>query len=66
VPRTGKVEVILYNNLGQKITSIYAGTLTRGKHRLPLSDKINNLAAGTWLLHIQTATKTTPVKLLIQ
>ncbi|MBK6382230.1 MAG: T9SS type A sorting domain-containing protein [Chitinophagaceae bacterium] len=66
VPQTGKVQVDLLNNLGQKLTTVFAGNLTRGKHRLPLTDKINNLPAGTYLLNVQSVNKSTPVKLVIQ
>ncbi|MBK9465540.1 MAG: T9SS type A sorting domain-containing protein [Chitinophagaceae bacterium] len=61
-----KVQVDLLNNLGQKLTTVFAGNLTRGKHRLPLTDKINNLPAGTYLLNVQSVNKSTPVKLVIQ
>jgi glycosidase len=66
VPQTGKVQVDMLNNLGQKVATIFSGNLPRGKHRMPLSDKINNLPAGTYLLNIQSANKATPVKLVIQ
>ncbi|MDZ4806760.1 MAG: alpha-amylase family glycosyl hydrolase [Bacteroidota bacterium] len=66
IPQTGKLQVDLLNNLGQKIATIFSGNLPRGKHRMPLSDKINNLPAGTYLLSIQSANKATPVKLVIQ
>ena len=66
VPQTGKVQVDLLNNIGQKIATIFSGTLSRGKHRLSLSDKINNLPAGTYLLNIQSVNKAAPVKLVIQ
>ena len=66
VPQTGKVQVDLINNLGQKVATIFSGNLPRGKNSMPLSDKINNLPAGTYLLNIQTVNKATPVKLVIQ
>jgi len=66
VPQTGKVYVDLFNGAGQKIQVIAAETYTKGKHRIPLNDKINNLPAGIYLLSIQAANKTTQVKLAIQ
>ncbi len=66
VPQTGKVQVDMLNSLGQKVMTIFSGNLNRGKHRLPLSDKINNLSAGTYLLNVQSGNKATPVKLVIQ
>jgi hypothetical protein len=66
VPETGKTEAILLNLAGQKIVTIYSGILSRGKHRMPINDKINNLAAGTYLLRIHTNSKELSVKLMIQ
>ncbi len=66
VPQTGKVQVDLLNNMGQKITTIFSANLSRGKHNLPLFDKINNLPAGIWLLNIQSANISITVKLVIQ
>jgi glycosidase len=66
MPQTGKVEVDLYNSTGQRTGSLFSGNLSRGKQRLPLSDKINNLAAGTWMLRVQTQAKTALVKMIIQ
>lgn len=66
VPQNGLVQVDLLNNLGQKIKTIFSGTMTKGKHSLPLTDKINNLPAGVYLLRIQTANKVLPVKLVKQ
>lgn len=66
VPQTGKVQVDLMNSVGQKIKTVFSGTLSRGKHGIQLSDKINNLPAGTYLLSVQSANKATPVKLVIQ
>ena len=66
VPQTGKVQVDLLNSLGQKIATVFSGNLSRGKHTVPLSDKINNLPAGTYLLLVQFINKATPVKLVIQ
>ncbi|MBC7873069.1 MAG: T9SS type A sorting domain-containing protein, partial [Ferruginibacter sp.] len=66
VPQGGKVQVDLLNNIGQQVTTIFSGNLSRGKHSLPLSDKINNLPAGIWILNVQSQNKATPVKLVIQ
>ena len=66
LPQTGKVQVDLLNSLGQKVTTIFSGNLSRGKHRIPLNDKINNLPAGTYLIIVQSFNKATPVKMVIQ
>jgi len=66
LPLTGKIQVDLLNDLGQKVTTVFSGNLTRGQHRIQLSDKINTLPAGTYLLNVQSVNKATPVKLVIQ
>jgi len=65
VPATGKVQVDMFNAFGQKIRSVFSGTLTKGKHGIMLTDKINNLPSGTYLLRIQQANKVISVKLVI-
>jgi 1,4-alpha-glucan branching enzyme len=66
VPAAGKVQVELLNALGQRMHTEFAGNLSRGKHLIPLSDKIYNLPAGIYLLLVNMDTKKTPVKLVIQ
>jgi glycosidase len=66
VPATGAARVELFNPLGQKISTVFAGVLTRGVQRIALTDKINNLPAGTYLLQIHTNTQQVPVKLILQ
>ena len=56
----------LFNAAGQKMATVLAQMFTRGKHRIPLTDKINKLPAGIYLLSIQAANKKTQVKLAIQ
>ena len=66
IPKNGNVEIDLLNNLGQKIKTVFSGTMARGKHSLDISDKINNVPAGVYLLRIQAANKVLPVKLVKQ
>ncbi len=66
VPQNGNVLVDLLNNMGQKIKTVFAGTMTKGKHNLNLEEKINNVPAGVYLLRIQAANKVLPVKLVRQ
>ncbi len=66
LPQTGKVQVDLLNSMGQKVATIFSGNLSRGKHTMPLHDKINNLPAGTYLINVQSLNKATPVKMVIQ
>ncbi len=66
VPQNGPVQVDLLNKLGQKIKTVFSGTMTRGKHSLELTDKINNVPSGVYLIRIQAANKVLPVKLVRQ
>jgi 1,4-alpha-glucan branching enzyme len=65
-PVAGKIRVELLNAVGQKISTVYSGILTSGKHSLTLTDKINNLAAGTYLLQVNGDREQAPVKLLVR
>lgn len=66
VPVAGKVQVELMNAVGQRMHTVFTGNLSRGKHLLPLNDKIYNLPAGVYVLLVSMDTKKTPVKLVIQ
>jgi hypothetical protein len=66
VPQTGKVQIELFNSLGQKVSTIFSGNFSRGKHTLQLQDKINNLPAGAYLLKLQSVNKLTALKFVIQ
>ena len=66
LPDAGTLRAELYNNVGQKIATIFSGNLTRGKHSIPLTDKIYNLPAGIYLLKLQSSGKPIPLKLVIQ
>lgn len=66
VPATGKVQVDLWNATGQQIKPVFSGNLAKGKHQIILNDKINNLPPGIYLLKVNTAGQSKPVKLMIQ
>ncbi|OSZ81048.1 hypothetical protein CAP36_07375 [Chitinophagaceae bacterium IBVUCB2] len=66
VPITGKVDVSLFNQVGQRVRNIFADRLVKGKHLLPLNNKINNLPAGIYVLKIQAATQSVSVKIVVQ
>jgi hypothetical protein len=65
IPETGKAQVILINALGQQSGTIFSGVLSKGKHHLVLTDKINNLPAGIYLLKVQSKNQTGLVKMMI-
>jgi 1,4-alpha-glucan branching enzyme len=66
VPETGKVEVILFNAAGERVSVIFSDKLVKGKHRILLTGKFANLQGGLYLLNIKTASHTAIVKLAIQ
>ncbi len=65
VPERGNVQIDLWNVYGQKITNVFTGTLAKGKHIIPLSDKTNNLPAGIYLLKLYAKNKTQSTKIVI-
>jgi len=65
IPETGKTQVILINSLGQQAGTIFSGVLAKGKHHVSLTDKINNLPAGIYLLKLQSKNQTGLVKMMI-
>ena len=66
IPKNGIVDIDLLNTLGQKIKTVFSGTMTRGKHSLDLTDKINTLPQGAYLLRIQAGINMLSVKLVKQ
>jgi 1,4-alpha-glucan branching enzyme len=66
VPQSGKVQAELLNSLGQKITTIFTGSLSKGKHNLSLADKTGYLPGGSYLIKVQANTKTSIIKIAIQ
>jgi 1,4-alpha-glucan branching enzyme len=66
VPESGKVQIDLYNQLGQRINTVYSDRLSKGIHRLPLTGKVEKLPAGSYLLSVQHAGVNVSVKMIIQ
>ena len=64
IPENGNTQIDLLNALGQKITIVYSGFLSKGKHRLSFNDKARNLSAGSYLLRVQSKNKINTVKLV--
>lgn len=65
IPETGKTQVILINSQGQQVGTVFSGVLVKGKHHVTLTDKINNLPAGIYLLKLQLKNQTGLVKVMI-
>ena len=66
IPETGKVQVELFNNIGQRVNTIFSDRLLKGNHRIALAGKTDNLPAGSYLLVIQHAGVNVSVKMIIQ
>jgi hypothetical protein len=66
LPERGNMQMELWNAQGQKVTTIFTGTLAKGKHTISLSGKTNNLASGIYLLKVQTKNKSQSAKVLLQ
>jgi hypothetical protein len=66
VPESGKVQVELFNQLGQRVSILFSDRLARGEHRISLAGKVEGLPAGSYLINVQTNGKTIPVKMIIQ
>ena len=65
IPSTAKTEVHLLNVAGQQQGLVHAGLLVKGRHRIALTDKINNLAPGIYFLKIRSGNEYGLVKMLI-
>jgi len=66
MPETGKTELTLFDALGKSTVIVYSGSLTKGKHRIQLSDKTGHLPAGMYLLRVQAKNEIRSVKIMIQ
>lgn len=66
IPATGRTEVELLGLAGQRLRNVFTGQLTKGEHRIPLTDKINNLPAGIYVLKVHAANQSVSVKMIVQ
>lgn len=65
IPETGKTQVVLINSEGKQVGTLFSGILSKGKHQVSLTDKINNLATGIYLVKLQSKNQTGLVKIMI-
>jgi 1,4-alpha-glucan branching enzyme len=65
LPETTQVNAELQTMQGQLIRPVFSGRLNAGEHRVSLTDKINNLAAGIYLLKINSNRQHQYIKILI-
>ncbi|MDP4264804.1 MAG: alpha-amylase family glycosyl hydrolase [Bacteroidota bacterium] len=66
MPEKGNLQVGLWNMEGQKVATVFSGTLAKGKHSLPLPAETNKLPGGIYLLQAQVKSKTLSAKILIK
>lgn len=66
MPATAKTQVVLLNSAGQQVSNIFSGILPKGKQRITITDKINNLPAGIYLLRINSGDQAQVVKIMIR
>lgn len=66
MPETGKMNIMLYNMTGMQVRTIFSGNLGKGIHFVPLLDKIDNLAGGTYVLKLQSKNQFRTLKIVIQ
>jgi hypothetical protein len=64
IPENGKVQVDLWNAVGQRMMTIHSGFLPKGKHQLSFPAVIN-WRAGNYLLKVQLNSKISTIKLVI-
>lgn len=64
IPENGKVQVDLWNTIGQNVTTVYSGVLTKGKHELFFNNVAKRLSHGTYMMRVQSKNKINMVKLL--
>jgi hypothetical protein len=65
-PERGQVNVELLNMHGQKLATIFSGTMPAGRQMLPLSGKTDKLPAGIYLLKVQSKNTVRTAKFVIQ
>jgi 1,4-alpha-glucan branching enzyme len=64
IPQSGTVTIDLYNQLGQHVTSLYSGFLSRGVHELFLKKPI--AAGGNYYLKVATNTASATMHINLQ
>jgi 5-hydroxyisourate hydrolase-like protein (transthyretin family) len=68
LPCPGRVEADIYNLRGQRVNTLYSGTLEQGEHEIVwngTNDRGMPCASGLYFLRMQTAESTTIVKMAL-
>ncbi|MBS1654822.1 MAG: T9SS type A sorting domain-containing protein [Bacteroidetes bacterium] len=66
VPENGYVSIDMWNSVGQKISNIYAGSLTKGIHVMSIPASIRKYTKGNYLLRVQAGNKSSSVQFVLQ
>ena len=66
VPKSGTVQIIVVNSIGQSAGKIYSNFLTKGKHLLPFHIADFGGKPGTYYLQIKTKEGSKTIPILIQ
>ncbi|MEO6613126.1 MAG: alpha-amylase family glycosyl hydrolase [Chitinophagaceae bacterium] len=64
-PESGKLTLELWNETGQKVSTVFSGVLSKGKHTLSFNQTTGKLSSGTFLLKAQLKNKTNTCKLVL-
>jgi 1,4-alpha-glucan branching enzyme len=65
-PVAGMTRITLTSANGQEIKEIFGSALPRGKHLIPLTDKINNLPAGLYYIRVRSGHSVISLKIVLQ
>lgn len=66
VPQTGNMQVSLYNMVGQRIATLYNGTVVKGKHLLEFNRQVLPVGNGHYYLQVQTKSGTKTIQVTLQ
>ncbi|MCB0304106.1 MAG: T9SS type A sorting domain-containing protein, partial [Calditrichaeota bacterium] len=68
LPEDGRIALVIYNNLGQKIRTLYEGTQLAGTHRISWDgrdDRGKALASGVYFYTLKAANIVQTKKMLL-
>jgi glycosidase len=66
VPENGYISIDMWNSLGQKISNVYTGFLTKGIHVMSIPSAMKKYAKGNYLLRVQAGNKSSSVQFVLQ
>jgi hypothetical protein len=66
LPTAGVVMASIYNLAGQQLSVVQNGSLTNGVHRISLQQKLQTLAAGSYIIKITAPGTQSVVRFVVQ